>query len=79
MDAGGWVVSEIIRNLSVYVQEKAKKVAPHRYKYAIWWLIFVDYIGDPSDEMDVRQYFARSPDWNRVLLLNPTNSRAYEI
>ncbi len=79
MDAGGWVVSEIVRNLSTYVVEKTQKVAPYRSKYPIWWLIFVDYIGWADDEAEVRRYIERSKEWDRVLLLNPGNERAYEI
>lgn len=79
LDTGGWVVSEIVRNLSVYVPEKTRKVAPYRHKYSSWWLIFVDYIGYASDEAEVRQYFTRPADWNRLLLLSALGNRAYEI
>jgi hypothetical protein len=79
LDSGGWVVSEIIRNLSVYVAEKTQKVAPYRSKYPVWWLVFVDYIGYAHDEAEVRQYFKCPADWDRVLLLSPISGRAYEI
>ncbi len=79
MDAGGWVVSEIVRNLSTYMVEKARKVAPYRSKFPIWWLIFVDYVGYAHDEAEVRRHIERSKDWDRVLLLSPVDGRAYEI
>jgi hypothetical protein len=79
MDAGGWVVSEIIRNLSACVVEKTRKVAPYRSKYPIWWLIFVDHIGHAQDEEDVRKHIARPEEWSRVLLLSPIDGRTYEI
>ena len=81
LDSGGWVVSEILRNLSVYVAEKTKKIAQYRSKYPVWWLVFVDYIGyaHADNEVEVRQYFKRPADWDRVLLLSPISGRAYEI
>ncbi len=79
IDAGGWVVSEVIRNLTVYLIEKTKKVIPYRSKYPIWWLIFVDHIGHARDEQEVRKHIARPEEWNRVILLSPVDSNAYDI
>lgn len=80
-DAGGWVVSEIIRNLSVYVPEKTQKTLPYRSKYSAWWLVFVDHIGyaHVQDEAEVRKYFTHPSDWDKVLLLSPLGGHAYEI
>lgn len=79
MDAGGWVVSEIIRNLSSYLIEKTSKVTPYRSKYPTWWIIFVDHIGHARDEQEVRKYIARPEEWNRVILLSPIDGHAYDI
>ena len=79
MDAGGWVVSEIIRNLSAYLIEKSKKVTPYRSKYPTWWLIFVDHIGHARDEQEVRKHIVRPEEWNRILLLSPVDNCSYEI
>jgi hypothetical protein len=79
LDSGGWVVSEIIRNLDAYVPEKSKKVAPFRNKYPTWWLVFVDYIGLAREGADVAQHFARPDDWDRLILVSPSGDRACEI
>lgn len=79
MDAGGWVVSEIIRNMSAYVAEKNRKVSPYLSKYAEWWLVFVDYIGQESEAPEVRKYIGRTDPWTKILVLSPTSGRAYEI
>lgn len=41
LDRGGWVVSEIVRNLSVYAPEKTLKVAPYRSKYPGGWSLLI--------------------------------------
>ncbi len=81
LDSGGWVVSEIVRNLSVYVPEKTQKTVSYKSKYPAWWLVFVDYIGYASDKdaAEVRKYFKHSADWDRVVLLSPISGHAYEI
>jgi hypothetical protein len=78
-DAGGWVVAELIRNMSAYVAEKTEKVAPYLSRYPEWWLVFVDYIGRGSEAADVRTHMTRAEPWAKVLVLNPTSGRAYEI
>lgn len=79
MDAGGWVVSEVVRNISAYVAEKNKKVAPYLKKYGEWWLVFVDYIGQESEGPEVKKYISQAEPWNKILVLNPMTGRAYEI
>jgi hypothetical protein len=79
LDSGGWVVSEIIRNLTAYVAEKSRKVAPFRSKYPTWWLVFVDYIGLAREGTDVRQHFRRPVDWDRLILISPSGDRTCEI
>jgi hypothetical protein len=78
MDAGGWVVSEIITNLALYVPEKTRKVAEHRAKYPTWWLVFVDYIGTPDEQNEVRRHFKRPSEWDRIIVLNH-NGKAYDV
>ena len=79
MDAGGWVVSEVVRNMSAYVAEKNQKVAPYLKKYGEWWLVFVDYIGQESEGSEVKKYITRSEPWTKILVLSPMSGRAYEI
>jgi hypothetical protein len=78
-DAGGWVVAELIRNMSAYIAEKSKKAAPYLCRYPEWWLVFVDYIGQESEAADVRTHITRAEPWAKVLVLNPMSGRAYEI
>lgn len=78
-DAGGWLVSELIRNMTAYTADKAIKVAPHLNRYQEWWLIFVDYIGSDREADDVRANIQCGAPWAKVLVLNPVSGRAYEI
>ena len=44
-DSGGFVVSEMARNLRLCIAEKQAKIARVRTKYSEWWLILDDRIG----------------------------------
>lgn len=85
-DAGGFVVSELIRNLAICVAQKTKRVAPFRSRYPEWWLAFVDHIsyGDLEDD-EVQALRDEAQEWNdghwdRVVLINPLNpARFFDI
>jgi len=78
-DEGGWMVSEVVRNVSAYMEQKASKVTCYLGKYPEWWLVLVDYIAYARGEDEVRKYIRRGSSWNRVVLISPIESRAYEI
>ena len=44
-DSGGFVLSEMDRNIRICVVQKTKKIARVRDKYPHWWLVLVDRIG----------------------------------
>lgn len=80
---GGWVLAELEVNLKRCVAEKVRKVAPHRPRYPIWWLILVDHIAyaqvDNRDQDDLRAGLDRGTDFDRVVLIHPTNAmRSFE-
>ena len=39
---GGWVISEMVRNLDLCIAEKTKKIENYKSRYPEWWLILVD-------------------------------------
>lgn len=83
-DSGGWIVSEIIRNLAIVIPEKSKKIERFQSKYSEWWLVLIDQIGYArleSHELDaLRQYVQRPPEWDKIFLVNPVNpEHAIEI
>lgn len=75
-DAGGWLVSEIIRNTAICVEEKTGKVAVVRGRYSEWWLLLVDYIGhgalDESDYALLRAHLQRPDGWDKLILVDPS-------
>ena len=84
-DAGGWVMSEVERNLRLCIAEKEKKVAPYRSRYMKWWLVLADHI-DYSMAAEDRVVFrsevmSRIPhSFDRIVLLDPLDhQRAFEI
>lgn len=82
-DAGGFVISELKRNLEIVIREKSLKIARYRAKYNEWWLLLVDHIAyslDADDRQDFREVVAIEHDWNKIVLINPLNAeQAFEI
>ena len=52
-NSGGFVVSELERNLRLCIAEKTEKVASVRHKYVEWWLLFLDHIGYGGDREEL--------------------------
>jgi hypothetical protein len=79
-DSGGWVMSEVQRNLRICIADKEKKVAPHRHKYPEWWLLLVDHIDYGMEEED-RLVFKESimpniqHSFDKIIFVNPLDHR----
>jgi hypothetical protein len=78
-DAGGWIVSEVVRNASAFMAIKSTKVTQYLKNYSEWWLILVDYIALGGEQADVLQYLSRPDPWDRVIVLSPSRERAYDL
>jgi hypothetical protein len=80
-DSGGWIVSELMRNIEITVAEKAKKVQPYRSRYPEWWLVLVDTISlaSSADASELRAHLARSPNWTRVVLIDPRTPESAQV
>lgn len=72
-DQGGFVASEIIRNLTICVAEKAAKIAPYLDRYREWWLVLPDYIGPDlnADERSTIGEHVNTLTFSRVVLIHP--------
>jgi hypothetical protein len=76
-DSGGFVLSELNRNVCICVAEKTRKVARVRHKYQEWWLALVDHIGyglNDSDFERLRQLLRLNHSWNKIILVNPLDA-----
>lgn len=79
-DSGGFVLSEIEKNLQLIITEKTKKIEKHKTKYNVWWLILTDHIGyglDEHDRKQFRQHIKLKHTWSRIVLINPLNINSY--
>jgi hypothetical protein len=78
-DSGGWIASEVIRNLAIAIPEKSKKIEPFHSKYSEWWLILIDHVGyarlDAQELETLRQYIVRPPEWAKIFLVDPVRPR----
>lgn len=72
-DQGGFVASEIIRNLNICITEKAAKITPYKDRYREWWLVLPDHIG-PDLNADERETIGKHVNmltFSRVVLIHP--------
>ena len=82
-DSGGFMVAEMLKNLTICVNEKTQKTAPFWDKYPEWWLVLIDRIGYWLDDYDrelLRRHFELKHDWDKIILLNAENPMsAFEL
>jgi hypothetical protein len=74
LDADGYTLSELHRNLTIVVAEKEEKIAPHRQKYQIWWLVLLDYIShglSDEEKEEFRTFPLLNHRWDKIILINP--------
>lgn len=75
-DAGGWVVSEMIRNINLVAVEKAGKIAGVSTTYDEWWLALVNNVGAwlDADEISLIREKVKVPAiWSQVLIVSKFN------
>ncbi|MFY0639518.1 MAG: hypothetical protein JXR16_00635 [Bermanella sp.] len=75
-DMGGFVLSEVYRNLKVCIREKTEKISKHKNKYDEWWLVLIDRIGhslNQEDRLEFSKTLKIEHDWDKVILVNPLN------
>jgi hypothetical protein len=74
-DPGGRVLSELLRNFRICIDEKTKKIAPYRHRYPEWWVAFEDRSswGElDREELDkLRAALGDATGFTRLLLVNP--------
>lgn len=79
-DSGGWVMSEVVRNLRLCIAEKERKILPYRARYQEWWLLLVDHVAYSMDT-DGRKVFRNewmpkiSHSFNKLIFLDPRDHR----
>jgi len=84
-DSGGWVMSEVEKNLRLCIAEKEGKIAPYRGRYEEWWLVLADHIDYAMDDED-RPIFRTEVmptiphSFDRIVFLDPRdNGRVFEV
>lgn len=78
LDSGGWVQSELIRNVQICMDEKAQKMSAIEGVYNEWWLVLVDHvslaIGPSFLDLEFLKSNVRIPGiWDKVVLLSPSD------
>lgn len=81
--SGGAVVAEMIKHIEHYHAEKSVKISAYKNRYAIWWLVLIDYIGyglHPDDQIQLKQHLRLPTCFDKVLIVNPYSPYAgFEI
>lgn len=85
-DGGGFVLAELVRDVSICIDEKSRKISPYRARYPEWWLMFADEIAYGSlDAGDIEEFRAlmeirKDHNWDKIVLVNPLDAaRAIEL
>ena len=82
-DSGGFVLSELDRNIRICVAEKTKKIARVRERYPDWWLVLVDHVGyglSDSDRAQLRQLLQLDHLWDKIILVSSLDAtQGYEL
>jgi hypothetical protein len=74
LDAGGFVLAELRRNLELCVRETSEKTGPHRHRYPVWWLVLVDRITYGLSDREREEFVAGfnfEHDWDKIVIVNP--------
>ncbi len=82
LDSGGWVQSELIRNVQLCMDEKAGKIKAIEGLYDEWWLVLVDHVSlaiVPSllDGEFLKRHVTIQKIWDKVVLLSPSDHRQW--
>jgi hypothetical protein len=85
--SGGFVLSEMIRNLEICVAEKTTKVAKYKVRYPEWWLILVDHISygmlDNGEIARLKEFMRRVQQvqcWDKVVIVDSQNcAHSFEL
>ncbi len=76
LDNGGFILSLLIKNINICIDEKTEKIQRYRNKYRIWWLILIDTIGYGSYKSEINSIKSKlviDPVWSKIIILNTLN------
>jgi hypothetical protein len=77
-DTGGWLVPQMVKNIQICIDDKSEKIKVYRNRYSKWWLALVDYVGHGecySDMTEIRNRVTVPDIWEKVILINRSNSK----
>jgi len=75
-ESGGWLLTEMDKNIRYCTSEKSRKITSVRTKYGKWWLALVDHIGYGLGDFDrkmFRDQVSIVHDWDKVIVIDPNN------
>jgi hypothetical protein len=73
-DAGGFVLAEMKKNISLCIEEKHRKITLVRHKYPEWWLVLVDHTGlgaHKYDFIELHELIQINDKWDKIIVVNP--------
>jgi len=83
LQAGGFVLGEMLTNAQLCSDQKAKKRDVAGTEYKRYWLVLVDYIANGVSDEERKLFgndLAIEHDWERVILIDPRDPpRSFEL
>lgn len=81
-DSGGFIQSELLRNLNIAIKEKAQKVQKNYHQFNSWWLILIDEINDAHSNLYtelIPLIDSSSKAFLKIILISKCATRSVEI
>ncbi len=82
-DEGGWVFSEMEKNIRYCIEEKTSKREKALKSYDHWWLALVDHIGYGLNDRDCKRFRSQVQilhSWEKIIVIDPVDyTRWFEI
>lgn len=75
-DAGGFVLSEMERNIKLILPEKEERIKEFYQEYNSWWLFLVDHIGygiEESEFQKLKKNFKAETTFDKIQIISPLN------
>ncbi len=76
-DSGGWVVSEMKRNIDICMRDKEQKIKGYYHNYPNWWLILIDQISNglsKHEQNELRHYCNKETVFDKIIIVTSSGS-----
>tara|TARA_B100000745_G_scaffold256824_1_gene179667 strand:+ start:176 stop:907 length:732 start_codon:yes stop_codon:yes gene_type:complete len=81
-DAGGWAITETVKNVKMIIDEKSEKIKDYKSMYDQWWLALVDTISyelTQSEIKEIESHLTTFGNFDKILIVNRLNKNHFNF